>query len=47
MKSFVGIIGFLVFLALVAWAGGIWLSEFQKKVVNNCPQVRAELGLCK
>lgn len=40
------IVSFLVFLVFVAWAVGTRLGEFQKKVVNNCPQARAELGLC-
>ena len=41
------IISFLVFLALIVWAGGTWIDGFQKKNTNNCPQARAELGLCK
>ena len=40
------IVSFLVFLAFVAWAAGIWVGEFQEKIINNCSQARAELGLC-
>ena len=47
MRSFVGILSFLVFLALIAWAGGIWVSEFQKKMAGNCSDTEATLGLCK
>ena len=46
-KRFWQLASFLFFVAMLFWAAGIWLGEFQKKVVNNCPQARAELGLCK
>ena len=31
LRSFVGIISFLVFLGLLAWAGRIWVGEAQKR----------------
>ena len=46
-KRFWLFVSFMVFVVMLIWAASIWLGEFQKKVVNNCPQARAELGLCK
>lgn len=48
MKSFVGVFGLLLFLALLVWAAGDFVSRFREKAASEpCSEVRQLLGQCK
>jgi hypothetical protein len=46
MKSFVGIIGLLVFMLILTWITGSFIGEIQARMAE-CSEARVALGLCK
>jgi hypothetical protein len=46
MRSLIGIISLLIFLAIAYVAAGSWIDE-QKAKMSKCTDTRAALGLCK
>lgn len=47
MKSFVGVLGFLVFLLVMVLVLGSKFAEAQAEAAKTCTETRQALGLCK